>query len=188
MNWPLRKIVTLFLRPLRPWTIYPYSNCDYFLNCAQPNPPCQLSCEREPERPGKTHDFRQSVDWLFSHESIRSENRTYELRGERRLLWRLQHRSHKILIIMLERLQTLHTIQFINIRQLNGWFLLNVMTHDIFGHEMAIYETTTVGSLSNISVLWTQFLKILTAEFHPKTLSGQNIVSSFIADVAILRK
>jgi hypothetical protein len=54
---------------------------------------------------------------------------------------------------MLERLQTLHAIQFINIRQLNGWFLLSVMTSDIFGHEMAIYETTTVGSLSNISVL-----------------------------------
>ena len=44
---------------------------------------------------------------------------------------------------MLERLQTLHTIQFINIRQLNGWFLLSVMTHDIFGHEMEIYELLT---------------------------------------------
>ena len=27
-------------------------------------------CGRKPEHPEKTHDFRQSVDWLFSHESV----------------------------------------------------------------------------------------------------------------------
>jgi hypothetical protein len=27
-------------------------------------------CARKPEHPEKTHDFRQSVDWLFSHESV----------------------------------------------------------------------------------------------------------------------
>jgi hypothetical protein len=27
-------------------------------------------CGRKPEHSEKTHDFRQSVDWLFSHESV----------------------------------------------------------------------------------------------------------------------
>jgi hypothetical protein len=27
-------------------------------------------CERKPEHPEKTHDFRQSVGWLFSHETV----------------------------------------------------------------------------------------------------------------------
>jgi hypothetical protein len=31
--------------------------------------PVNFSCGRKPERPEKTHDFRQSVDRLFSHES-----------------------------------------------------------------------------------------------------------------------
>ena len=32
--------------------------------------PANLSYGRKPERPKKTHDFRQSVDRLFSHESV----------------------------------------------------------------------------------------------------------------------
>jgi hypothetical protein len=32
--------------------------------------PVNFPCGRKPELPEKTHDFRQSVDWLFSHESI----------------------------------------------------------------------------------------------------------------------
>jgi hypothetical protein len=32
--------------------------------------PVNFACGRKPERPEKTHDFRQSVDWLFSHESV----------------------------------------------------------------------------------------------------------------------
>ena len=32
-----------------------------------PNPPVNFSCGRKPEQPGKTHDFRQSVDELFPH-------------------------------------------------------------------------------------------------------------------------
>ena len=39
----------------------------YFLNCVYPNPPCQRSLWEETEHQEKTHDFRQSVDWLFSH-------------------------------------------------------------------------------------------------------------------------
>jgi hypothetical protein len=39
----------------------------YFPNCVYPNPPANLPCGRKPE---KTHDFRQSVDRLFSHESV----------------------------------------------------------------------------------------------------------------------
>jgi hypothetical protein len=27
-------------------------------------------CGKKPEHPEKTHDFQQSVDWLFSHESV----------------------------------------------------------------------------------------------------------------------
>jgi hypothetical protein len=46
-----------------------------------PNP-----CTRgkKPEHPEKTHDFRQSVDGLFSRGPwVRSENRTHDLGGER---------------------------------------------------------------------------------------------------------
>ena len=32
--------------------------------------PVNFPCGRKPERPEKTHDFRQSVDRLFSHESV----------------------------------------------------------------------------------------------------------------------
>ena len=34
--------------------------------------------------PRKTHDFRRSVDRLFSHR-VRGENRAHDLRGERRV-------------------------------------------------------------------------------------------------------
>jgi hypothetical protein len=32
--------------------------------------PVNFPCGREPEHPEKTHDFRQSVDGLFSRESV----------------------------------------------------------------------------------------------------------------------
>ena len=35
-----------------------------------PNPPANLPCGRKPECPEKTHDFRQSVGILFSHEKF----------------------------------------------------------------------------------------------------------------------
>jgi hypothetical protein len=47
-------------------TLYLYNNCDYFILTH----PVNFHCGRKPERPEKTHDFRQSVDWLFSHESV----------------------------------------------------------------------------------------------------------------------
>jgi hypothetical protein len=52
-------------------------------NCVYPNPPCQLSLwEETAEHPGKTHDFRQSVDRLFSHESVaRIEPTNSEVKG-----------------------------------------------------------------------------------------------------------
>jgi hypothetical protein len=34
--------------------------------------PVNFPCGRKPERPEKTHDFRQGVDRLFSHESVAS--------------------------------------------------------------------------------------------------------------------
>jgi hypothetical protein len=54
----------------------------YFPNCVYPNPPCQLSRGRELEHPEKTHDFRQSVDRLFSHESVARIEPTFsEVKG-----------------------------------------------------------------------------------------------------------
>jgi hypothetical protein len=35
-----------------------------------PTHPVNIPCWRKPEYPEKTHDFRQSVDRLFSHESV----------------------------------------------------------------------------------------------------------------------
>ena len=35
-----------------------------------PTHPVNIPCGRKPEHPEKTHDFRQSVDRLFSHESV----------------------------------------------------------------------------------------------------------------------
>ena len=44
--------------------------------------PANLPCGRKPERPEKTHDFRQSVDRLFSHESVaRIEPTISEVKG-----------------------------------------------------------------------------------------------------------
>ena len=62
-----------------------------FNSLLRPYPPCQLPCGRKPEYLEKTHDFRQSVDFLFltfmsgalgsSHvENILTENWTCNLR------------------------------------------------------------------------------------------------------------
>ena len=73
----------------------------YFPNCDYPNPPCQLPCGRKLECLEKTHDFRQSVPVSvltdFFHmsgalgssniEKVLAENRTRNLRGERRALF-----------------------------------------------------------------------------------------------------
>ncbi len=66
----------------------------YFPNYVYPNPPRQLPCGRKPECPEKTHDFRQIVLTNFFHmsgalgssniEKVLAENRTRNLRGERR--------------------------------------------------------------------------------------------------------
>jgi hypothetical protein len=50
---------------------YKELNCDItFLTVFIIIHPVNFPCGRKPERPKKTHDFRQSVDWLFSHESV----------------------------------------------------------------------------------------------------------------------
>jgi hypothetical protein len=47
----------------------------------------------ETEHPEKTHDFRQSVDRLFSHESVARIEPTYSELGERHALaLTLRHR------------------------------------------------------------------------------------------------
>jgi hypothetical protein len=52
-------------------TIYLYNNHDItFWTTFILTHPANLPRGRKPERPEKTHDFRQSVDWLFSHESV----------------------------------------------------------------------------------------------------------------------
>ena len=52
------------------------------------HPPTNVPCGRKPECPEKTHDFRQSVGILFSHEKFEEslmENRTHnsEVKGAR---------------------------------------------------------------------------------------------------------
>jgi hypothetical protein len=50
---------------------YLNNNCDItFLTVFILTYPVNFLCGRKLERPEKTHDFRQSVDRLFSHESI----------------------------------------------------------------------------------------------------------------------
>jgi hypothetical protein len=47
-----------------------------------------IPCGRKPEYPEKTHDFRQTVDGLFSlygYHNVHNGNRTHEIRGERRV-------------------------------------------------------------------------------------------------------
>ena len=44
--------------------------------------PVNFPCGKKPEHPEKTHDFRQSVDWLFSHESVvRMQPTNSEVKG-----------------------------------------------------------------------------------------------------------
>jgi hypothetical protein len=62
----------------------------YFPNCVYP---CQFPCGRKPECPEKTHNFWQSIDRLYSHESIAKIEPTISALGERHLLRRLHHRS-----------------------------------------------------------------------------------------------
>jgi hypothetical protein len=51
--------------------VYLYNNCDItFLTVFILTHPVNFSCERKPEHTDKTHDFRQTVDWLFSHDSV----------------------------------------------------------------------------------------------------------------------
>jgi hypothetical protein len=48
-----------------------YNICDItFLTMFILTHPVNFPCERKPEHPEKTHDFRQSVNRLFSHESV----------------------------------------------------------------------------------------------------------------------
>jgi hypothetical protein len=50
---------------------YIYNNCDItFLTVFVLTHPVNFPCGRKPEHPEKTHDFRRSVDGLFSHESV----------------------------------------------------------------------------------------------------------------------
>jgi hypothetical protein len=45
---------------------YLYNNCDItFLTVFILTHPVNFTCGRKPEHPGKTHGFRQNVDWLF---------------------------------------------------------------------------------------------------------------------------
>ena len=58
-------------------------NCDItFLTVFILTHPVNFPRGRKPEHPEKTHDFRQSVDWLFSHESVaRIEPTNSEVKG-----------------------------------------------------------------------------------------------------------
>jgi hypothetical protein len=64
-------------------TNYLYNNCDItFLTMFILNHPDSFPCGRKSERPETTHDFRQSVDRLFSHESIAGIELTFsEVKG-----------------------------------------------------------------------------------------------------------
>ena len=53
------------------YILYFYNNCDItFLTVFILTHPVNFPCGRKPGHPEKTHDFRQSVDRLFSHESV----------------------------------------------------------------------------------------------------------------------
>ena len=57
-----------------------------------PNHPINIAYGRKPEYPEEIYDCRQSVYELLTQVSrIWSGNRTHDLKGDRRLLWRLRH-------------------------------------------------------------------------------------------------
>jgi hypothetical protein len=61
-----------------------YNNCDItFLTVFILTHPVNFPCGRKSEHPEKTHDIQQSVDRLFSHESVAR----IEPRGEKRSLY-----------------------------------------------------------------------------------------------------
>jgi hypothetical protein len=62
-QWPITSSIMLTYITYLPDSLSLQQLWYYFLNCVYPNPPCQLSLWEE------THDFQQSVDTLFSHES-----------------------------------------------------------------------------------------------------------------------
>jgi hypothetical protein len=66
-----------------PRLFHLYNNCDVtFLTVFILTHPVNFPCGRKPVHSDKTHDFRQSVDWLFSHESVaRIEPTNSEVKG-----------------------------------------------------------------------------------------------------------
>jgi hypothetical protein len=78
-------MIIYFVIILTTYAIYLYNNWDLtLLTVFILTHPVNFPCGRKPEHPEKTHDFRQSVGWLFSHEW--NDDRTHDLKGERRLL------------------------------------------------------------------------------------------------------
>lgn len=53
------------------------------------------SCGKRPMGPQRTHDFRQSAAWLFSHSA--AENRTGNVKGKLRLVEPLHHERSKFI-------------------------------------------------------------------------------------------
>jgi hypothetical protein len=81
----------------------------YFPNYVKSWPTCQLSL-RETGAPGENP--RLSAErWRTLFTWVRSENLTHDLRGERRLLWRLRHRSGGRLRTFVKRLILTEGIQ-----------------------------------------------------------------------------
>ena len=60
-EWPITSSILRLLLTYK-LAIFTTIGIFTFLICVYPNPPCQLPCGKKPERPEKTHDFRQSVD------------------------------------------------------------------------------------------------------------------------------
>ena len=89
-QWPITSSISLMLLSLDYLSLQQL-RC-YVPNSVYPNPPCQFSLWEETGVPEENP--RLSAErWLTLFTWVRSENPTHELRGERRLLWRLPHRS-----------------------------------------------------------------------------------------------
>jgi hypothetical protein len=95
-QWPITSSITLTCVTYFSLDALDYLSLQqlwyYFPNCVYPNPTCQLSLWEETGAPGENP--RLSAErWPTLFTWVRSEKRAHNLRGERRLFWRLRHRS-----------------------------------------------------------------------------------------------
>jgi hypothetical protein len=123
--------------------------------------PVHIPCGRKLEHPEKTHDFRQSVDWLFTW--VRSENRTHDCATEAPIL-ELSNRWYQDVFALLvpsccdkSGTSCYHPVTRLIIRLdlLDLTWLVDNQTSDLLEQLVAsLLLSSTLLQVNNLSITW----------------------------------